>query len=239
MDKLNKRDFFEALQRLNDLDDFDDESDDSLENILFSSRPSRIPNPTTTISASPGTIPLQRSHTDPQAALARIRDQDPHINNPRRLVEGTEPKERIVRRAQTMPVTQTGGPPTKKRKTGSLKLLPENQQIFKGLSFFFLPNNDIAPSRRLRIQRAREYGAQWAREWSEHITHVIVDRGLLYQDLLTHVNTKILPVGSLVWAYASRANNATGSHCCCQRILPIRLYQVSISLEHPASAVPC
>lgn len=135
MDKLSKRDFFEALQRLDDLDGSDDETDDSLENILFSSRPSRVPNPTATISASPGTIPLQRSHTEPQASLARIGGQHPHINNPRRVAEGTEPKERTVRRAQTMPVTQTGGPPTKKRKTGNLKLLPENQQIFKGLSF--------------------------------------------------------------------------------------------------------
>lgn len=88
--------------------------------------------------------------------------------------------------------------------------------VFLTSGLVFLPNNDIAPSRRLRIQRAREYGAQWAREWSEHITHVIVDRGLIYQDLLAHVKTKILPVGSLVWAYLSRANNAAGSHCCCQ-----------------------
>jgi DNA polymerase IV len=68
--------------------------------------------------------------------------------------------------------------------------------FFLTIDLVFFPNNDIAPSRRLRIQRAREYGAQWAQEWTESITHVIVDKGLLYQDLLTHIKAENLPVSS-------------------------------------------
>lgn len=61
----------------------------------------------------------------------------------------------------------------------------------------FFPNNDVSPSRRLRIQRAREYGAQWTREWTENITHVIVDKGLLFQDVITHLKVSAFPVRHL------------------------------------------
>lgn len=48
--------------------------------------------------------------------------------------------------------------------------------------------------RRLRIQRAQEYGAFWARSWGENITHVIVDKGLKYQDILCHLKLGTFPV---------------------------------------------
>ena len=47
----------------------------------------------------------------------------------------------------------------------------------------FLPNNDVAPARKKRIEKAREYGAQWARHWTDDVTHVIVDGGLLLSDV--------------------------------------------------------
>ncbi|OKL60131.1 hypothetical protein UA08_04482 [Talaromyces atroroseus] len=72
----------------------------------------------------------------------------------------------------------------KKRRAMSLQSVPESNQIFKGLTFFFIPNNSIAPDRKLRIQRSQEYGASWAQAWSANITHVIVDRGLDYKEVL-------------------------------------------------------
>ncbi|KAK2596177.1 hypothetical protein QQS21_006382 [Conoideocrella luteorostrata] len=63
-----------------------------------------------------------------------------------------------------------------KRKREALKLRPEDEQIFKGLSFYYIPNNDIAPARRLRINKSREYGAVWAREDALAATHVVVDK---------------------------------------------------------------
>ncbi|KAJ6120079.1 DNA polymerase family X [Penicillium sp. IBT 18751x] len=193
MDSLSKKGFFDALERL---DGSEDEDDDSLEKILFISRYNQTSSPSVApVSASPRPQSIQRSNTEPQALPAVGNRQFPPIDNPRRTFKITQPRAGIVRRAQTtgtMPLAKTGVPPAKKRKTDNLKLLPENQQIFKGLSFYFLPNDDIAPSRRLRIQRAREYGAQWAREWTESITHIIVDKGLLYQDLLTHLRVEDL-----------------------------------------------
>ncbi|RDA83027.1 hypothetical protein CP532_6880 [Ophiocordyceps camponoti-leonardi (nom. inval.)] len=62
------------------------------------------------------------------------------------------------------------------------KMRRTEEQIFRGLAFFYVPNNDIAPARRLRITRAREHGACWARDPST-ATHIVVDRQLHYRDV--------------------------------------------------------
>jgi DNA polymerase IV len=112
----------------------------------------------------------------------------------------------------TMPTIKSGGPPHKKRRTDSVKIIPDDQQIFKGLIFCecstfqlnlaftdpflsdFFPNNDVSPFRRLRIQRAQEYGARWSQEWVDDVTHVIVDKGLQLNDLQGHLKVESLPV---------------------------------------------
>ncbi|KAG6063959.1 hypothetical protein E4U32_000710 [Claviceps aff. humidiphila group G2b] len=76
-------------------------------------------------------------------------------------------------------------PQTKKRKRNSstiLRLRPENERIFTDLHFYYIPNDDIAPLRKLRIGKAREYGATWTRDVSA-ATHVIVDKGIPYRDV--------------------------------------------------------
>ncbi|KAJ4164234.1 hypothetical protein LMH87_005917 [Akanthomyces muscarius] len=71
---------------------------------------------------------------------------------------------------------------TKKRKKDEqVTLRPEGEQIFKGLIFYYIPDNEIAPARRLRIQKAREYGAVRTSDAAE-ATHVIVDRDIVYKD---------------------------------------------------------
>jgi len=39
-----------------------------------------------------------------------------------------------------------------------------------------------------------EFGAQWVQDWSADITHVIVDHGLDYRDVLRTLNIPELPV---------------------------------------------
>ncbi|KAF4215015.1 hypothetical protein CNMCM8980_008894 [Aspergillus fumigatiaffinis] len=82
---------------------------------------------------------------------------------------------------------------SKRRRVITPRTVPEEQQIFKNLVFFFFPNNDVSPLRRLRIQRAQEYGATWAKTWEAHITHVIVDKGLMFQDVLKHLKLEAFP----------------------------------------------
>lgn len=70
----------------------------------------------------------------------------------------------------------------KSKKEASFKLRPEPEQIFKGLSFYFIPDNAIAPARRLRINKAREFGAVWTRNITE-ATHIVVDKSITYNDI--------------------------------------------------------
>ncbi|KAI1143477.1 hypothetical protein F5Y05DRAFT_154267 [Hypoxylon sp. FL0543] len=70
----------------------------------------------------------------------------------------------------------------KRKKEAPLKLVPEAQQIFKGLSFYYIPNDDINPARRIQITKAREHGATWCRELAV-ATHIIVDKKLTYADI--------------------------------------------------------
>ena len=69
----------------------------------------------------------------------------------------------------------------KRKKDGQVTLRPENEQIFKRLVFYYIPDNEIAPARRLRIQKAREYGAVRTSDAGE-ATHAIVDRDIIYKD---------------------------------------------------------
>jgi DNA polymerase IV len=71
----------------------------------------------------------------------------------------------------------------KKRKRDSApKLVPEAERIFAGLAFYYIPDNDIAPARKIRIGKARDYGATWVRDIKD-ATHVVVDKSLLFQDV--------------------------------------------------------
>ncbi|KAL8877643.1 MAG: hypothetical protein Q9198_004375 [Flavoplaca austrocitrina] len=100
-----------------------------------------------------------------------------------------------------------------KRKRGrSLEVLPKAQQIFRGSKFCkftfssspsilirplqdFLPNDDVAPARKLRINKVLERGGTWVKNWSDGITHIIVDKNLTYNDLLKYLKISSIPVG--------------------------------------------
>ena len=82
----------------------------------------------------------------------------------------------------------------KKRKRGqSFDALPDSQQIFKGLSFFFFPNNNVAAARGFRIRKAMEWGALWIKTWKDGITHIVMDKNLSCKDLLTFLKVPTVP----------------------------------------------
>ncbi|KAF7562193.1 hypothetical protein G7046_g1951 [Stylonectria norvegica] len=112
------------------------------------------------------------------------------------IPDSNQPLPRVLKRSDSTPVPfpkrlrgfsgeDSASPSmfTKKRKREPvLKLRPEEEQIFKGLSFFYVPDNDIAPARRLRITRAREYGATWTRTPFD-ATHVVVEKNIEFKDI--------------------------------------------------------
>ncbi|KAM0322890.1 hypothetical protein ACHAQA_009232 [Verticillium albo-atrum] len=70
----------------------------------------------------------------------------------------------------------------KRKREAAVKLVPEAQQIFKNQYFYFIPNDDIAPARRIRIRKAQEYGASWTRSL-QTASHVIVDKSLSWKSI--------------------------------------------------------
>ncbi|KIW67262.1 hypothetical protein PV04_06527 [Phialophora macrospora] len=54
------------------------------------------------------------------------------------------------------------------------KPIDPDRQIFKGLVFFFVPNNDDDAGTRIRIHQAVQHGAIWTHEFCEEVTHIIV-----------------------------------------------------------------
>lgn len=62
----------------------------------------------------------------------------------------------------------------------------------------FCPNSNVHPGRKIRINKAEQYGATWQREWSDTVTHVIVDKGLDYATVKTYLKLSELPVRALV-----------------------------------------
>jgi DNA polymerase IV len=52
----------------------------------------------------------------------------------------------------------------RKRKDSSIKLVPGSERIFAGQTFYYIPADDVAPVRRVRITKARNFGATWTKE---------------------------------------------------------------------------
>ncbi|KAJ4271980.1 hypothetical protein NW762_000689 [Fusarium torreyae] len=83
----------------------------------------------------------------------------------------------------------------KRKREASFKPRPENEQIFKDLTFYYVPDDDIAPARRLRITKAREFGATWVRS-PRFATHIVVEKHIQFKDLegvLRNTNKNLPP----------------------------------------------
>ncbi|KAJ5827270.1 DNA polymerase family X [Penicillium robsamsonii] len=184
----SKKTFFVALDRLDDSDDSDDQDEEetSWKSLLTLSAKVDKLNPNKVALCSER-IPLPRASSDPISLCDLQTKRSGPVAAPRPTPT------HLPRTTGTMPNIKSGGPPQKKRKTSHAKIIPDDQQIFKGLIFFFFPNNDVSPFRRLRIQRAQDYGARWSRDWAADVTHVIMDKGLLSSDLLSHLKLEALP----------------------------------------------
>lgn len=105
----------------------------------------------------------------------------------RKTVSGNPSKSMAVN--VPAPLKATG----KRKRTTEIKQVPEAQQIFKSLHFYFFPNNDTNPARKMRIAKALEFGAIWQKNLDDAVTHVIVDKALDYSQLLKYLKRSSLP----------------------------------------------
>ena len=86
----------------------------------------------------------------------------------------------------------------KRKRDSTIDLVPEAQQIFKGMHFYFFPNDDKNPVKSLRIMKALEYGATWQKDWNEFVTHAIVDSQFEYNLVLKYLKMEKMPKGVAV-----------------------------------------
>ncbi|QGA15458.1 hypothetical protein EYB26_003116 [Talaromyces marneffei] len=179
---INKDDFFRDLDSLGYVSDDARDAQNVTEFAGLIRRTNTAPTQSTKSSAEPekddisAPASLKRHSSMVTASVAKKSSMS--TSN----TLGKQSENAVKRQAESVQSEQPKG--RKKRRTQSVQIIPETNQIFKGLTFFFVPNNDISPARRLRIQRSQEYGASWAQTWSSDVTHVIVDKGLDYREML-------------------------------------------------------
>ncbi|KAE8349313.1 hypothetical protein BDV28DRAFT_141497 [Aspergillus coremiiformis] len=188
---LDKQAFFQELEKLDSLaEDSADDTDEGFAQFIALSRDNTEP----VHQAEPAlpTSPAEKSRA--LGATSTLRSPSLGITDLKEsgdtsivVIEDTLNPSVKGSSCMGAPKIKAGVLAGKKKRIATLKSVPEQQQIFKGLVFFFFPNNDVSPLRRLRIQRAQEYGALWARTWGDNVTHVIVDKGLTFQEVLRHL----------------------------------------------------
>lgn len=181
---INKDDFFRDLDGLGDVSD-DAQTTGDLARLIrrTNTAPKKLRRPST--EPKENDIPPLKRHSSMVTTSTAKRSTSSTFQKQTETL--------MKRHAETSPTEPPKG--RKKHRSQSVQIIPESAQIFKGLKFFFVPNNDISPARRLRIQRSQEYGASWAQTWSSDVTHVIVDKGLDYKEVLKVLTPGQLSVG--------------------------------------------
>ncbi|KAH8179786.1 DNA polymerase beta palm domain-containing protein [Sarocladium implicatum] len=124
-------------------------------------------------SAKPVNKVLQRSNSTPLPQLKRI-NSNSRQQQPR---QPTKPGDLSSSFSETNMASSRKRQKKSQSADTAPKIRPPEQQVFRGLSFFYIPDNDIAPVRRMRIKKAREFGAIWTRSVGS-ASHVIVEKAL-------------------------------------------------------------
>jgi DNA polymerase lambda/DNA polymerase IV len=102
--------------------------------------------------------------------------------NPPPLQRGSTYPGQPSARGEQSPSASSTMKKRKRTSSSSTKVVPEAEQIFRGMAFYYIPDNDVAPIRKIRIGRAQGYGGQWIRTL-HGATHVVVDKNLTYKDI--------------------------------------------------------
>jgi DNA polymerase IV len=152
-----------------------------------------------TANTAPDVVPLQR----PSKPTTAPKPMRAHRSTSSYIVSEAEPPPgpTMERRRPTTkrppPPPVSSSKPSNGKKGKQSKTIPEAHRIFTGSVFYFIPNDDVAAPRKMRIQRALQYGATWERVWSAKVTHVVVDSNIKMHDVLKNLRVMELPVSVL------------------------------------------
>ena len=105
---------------------------------------------------------------------------------------------RAMLKNDTRKEPSTGKGAGKKRKSSALTLVPENERVLQGISFFWIPEEMTCKVRTARVDRTRNFGALLVTDQVPDITHIVVEKHLTYADVVEkfqnrfHVSTTLL-----------------------------------------------
>ncbi|KAM0341315.1 hypothetical protein ACHAPU_010057 [Fusarium lateritium] len=177
---------------------FDLTNDDSQKSTVTPRRIASLPTPAPAegvkiIKATPMTVAGQKSRL---STLLHQRSAGAILVDDTPIPDSTRQTQRRLPRSGSTPLfpsgrvlgSMVGDSPSpslamkKRKREAALKLRPESEQIFKDLAFYYIPDDDIAPARRLRITKAREFGAAWVRT-PRSATHIVVEKHIQFKDI--------------------------------------------------------
>ncbi|KAF3929170.1 hypothetical protein AA313_de0201651 [Arthrobotrys entomopaga] len=70
---------------------------------------------------------------------------------------------------------------------------PLSKQVFKDLTFYFIKPDEKRPERKMRIDKAKEYGATVTFQFTPSVTHIIADKDLKYTHILQFLKLDEIP----------------------------------------------
>ncbi|KAF3175936.1 hypothetical protein EYR41_003882 [Orbilia oligospora] len=99
------------------------------------------------------------------------------------------------KRKQDPPVSN---PSTSRKRSKTKPLQPPHLQIFNPLTFFFMKPCLKRAERKMRIEKAQEYGATVVFTFSNTVTHIIADKDIKYNEILEFLQLTEIPEGIAV-----------------------------------------
>ncbi|KAF3131845.1 hypothetical protein TWF703_007565 [Orbilia oligospora] len=89
-------------------------------------------------------------------------------------------------------------PSTSRKRSKTKPLQPPHLQIFNPLTFFFMKPCLKRAERKMRIEKAQEYGATVVFTFSNTVTHIIADKDIKYNEILEFLQLTEIPEGIAV-----------------------------------------
>lgn len=133
----------------------------------------------------------KQQHLSRAPASSDPNDKLPASLQTRHTFAGSPSKTSTAAAPSTSAVSKATG--KRKRETSIKESIPIERQIFKGLNFYFFPNTDANPARKLRIAKALDFGAAWIKDFDDSVTHVIVDKKNDFDQVLKFLKKDRLP----------------------------------------------
>lgn len=139
------------------------------------------------------------NNLNPNIATSNINIKNTNANSRNTNIPTSQPHpplkiSKMPKRKQDPPKSTV--PARKRSKTKPLQ--PLHLQIFTPLTFFFIKPCLKRAERKMRIEKAQEYGATVVMTFSSTVTHIIADKDIKYHEILEFLELEEIPEGVAV-----------------------------------------